>query len=84
MAAPGTDPESAEVTRIIERLRAGELPVAVACQTGAITAPGAAYARPRQRRSVRRTRGRNHLTGHGKPRDLGLGEEQGRSGQARC
>ena len=27
MAAPGTDPESAEATRIIERLRAGEPPV---------------------------------------------------------
>ena len=40
MAAPGTGPESAEVTRIIERLRAGEPPAAIARQTGAITEPG--------------------------------------------
>jgi hypothetical protein len=36
MAAPGTDPEAAEVTQIIERLRAGESPVEIARQTGAI------------------------------------------------
>jgi hypothetical protein len=36
MAAPGTGPESAEVTRIIERLRAGESPVAIACETEAL------------------------------------------------
>jgi hypothetical protein len=29
MAAPGTSPESTEVTRIIERLRTGESPVAI-------------------------------------------------------
>ena len=40
MAAPGTSPESAEVTRIIERLRTGESPVAIARQTGAIAEPG--------------------------------------------
>jgi hypothetical protein len=40
MAPPGTDPESAEVTRIIERLRAGESAVAIARQTGAIAGPG--------------------------------------------
>jgi hypothetical protein len=40
MAPPGTDPESAEVTRIIERLRAGESAVAIARQTGAIAWPG--------------------------------------------
>jgi len=39
MAAPGTDPESADVTRIIGRMRAGEAPVEIARQTGAI-APG--------------------------------------------
>jgi hypothetical protein len=39
MAAPGTDPESAEVTRIIERLQAGESPVAIARPTGAIAGP---------------------------------------------
>jgi hypothetical protein len=36
MAAPGTDPESADVTRIIERLRAGDSPVAIARETGAL------------------------------------------------
>jgi hypothetical protein len=40
MAAPGTSPESGEVTRIIERLRAGESPVAIARQTGAIAERG--------------------------------------------
>ena len=35
-AAPGTGPESADVTRIIERLRAGESPVAIARETGAL------------------------------------------------
>lgn len=39
LAAPGTDPESADVTQIIERLRAGEPPVAIARQTGALAAP---------------------------------------------
>ena len=34
MAAPGTSPESEDVTRIIERLRAGESPVAIARETG--------------------------------------------------
>jgi len=34
MAAPGTGPES-DVTRIIERMRAGESPVAIARETGA-------------------------------------------------
>jgi hypothetical protein len=37
MAAPGTDPEVTEVTRLIGRLRAGESPVEIARQTGAIT-----------------------------------------------
>jgi hypothetical protein len=36
MAAPGTEPESAEVTAIIERMRAGESPVAIARETGAL------------------------------------------------
>jgi len=36
MAAPGTGPESGDVTRIIERLRAGESPVVIARQTGAL------------------------------------------------
>jgi hypothetical protein len=40
MAAPGTDPESAEVTRIIGRLRAGEPPVAIARESGAVREPG--------------------------------------------
>jgi len=40
MAAPGTDPESTEVTQIIERMRAGEPPVEIARQTGAIARPG--------------------------------------------
>jgi hypothetical protein len=40
MAAPGTDPESAAVTSIIERMRAGESPVAIARETGAIGEPG--------------------------------------------
>jgi hypothetical protein len=39
MAAPGTDPESAEVTRIIERLRAGEPAVQIAREAGAIAGP---------------------------------------------
>jgi len=39
MAAPGTDPESTGVTWIIERLRAGESPVAIAQKTGAISEP---------------------------------------------
>ena len=30
MAAPGTDPESTEVTRLIERMWAGESPVEIA------------------------------------------------------
>jgi hypothetical protein len=40
MAAPGTDPESADVTSIIGRMRAGESPVAIARETGAIREPG--------------------------------------------
>jgi hypothetical protein len=36
MAAPGTGPESGDVTAIIERLRAGESPVAIARETGAL------------------------------------------------
>jgi hypothetical protein len=36
MAAPGTHPESPEVTRIIERVRAGESPEAIARETGAL------------------------------------------------
>jgi DNA-binding NtrC family response regulator len=36
MATPGTSPESADVTRIIKQLRAGESPVAIARETGAI------------------------------------------------
>jgi hypothetical protein len=40
MAAPGTSPESTEVTRIIERLRTGESPVAIARETEAIGEPG--------------------------------------------
>ncbi len=36
MAAPGTSTESGDVTGIIERLRAGESPVAIARETGAL------------------------------------------------
>jgi hypothetical protein len=36
MAAPGTSPESADVTRIIDRIRAGEAPVSIARETGAL------------------------------------------------
>jgi hypothetical protein len=36
MAAPGTSPESADVTRIIERLRAGDKPDVIARETGAL------------------------------------------------
>jgi hypothetical protein len=36
MAAPGTDPEAGDVTAIIERLRAGESPVAIVRETGAL------------------------------------------------
>jgi hypothetical protein len=41
MAAPGTSPESGDVTAIIERLRAGESPVAIARETGALVPPPA-------------------------------------------
>jgi hypothetical protein len=40
MAAPGTSPESGDVTRVIERMRAGEPPVAIARETGALAGPG--------------------------------------------
>ena len=40
MAPPGTDPESARVTSIIERMRAGKPAVAIARQTGALREPG--------------------------------------------
>jgi hypothetical protein len=40
MAAPGTGPESAEVIQVLERLRAGESPVAIARQTGALRERG--------------------------------------------
>lgn len=36
MAAPGTGPESADVARIIERMRAGDSPEAIARETGAL------------------------------------------------
>jgi hypothetical protein len=36
MAAPGTIPESADVTLIIERMRAGDSPEAIARETGAL------------------------------------------------
>ena len=36
MAAPGTGQESADVTAIIERMRAGESPVTIARETGAL------------------------------------------------
>jgi hypothetical protein len=36
MATPATGPEFADVTAIIERLRAGESPVAIARETGAL------------------------------------------------
>ena len=42
MARPGTDPESAAVTSIIERMRAGEPAVAIARETGAVPEPGPA------------------------------------------
>jgi hypothetical protein len=40
MAAPGTGRESADVTAIIERMRAGESPVAIARETGALRDSG--------------------------------------------
>jgi hypothetical protein len=40
MAAPGTDPESADVTVIIERMRADEPPEAIARETGTLPADG--------------------------------------------
>ena len=40
MAPPGTGPESAIVTSIIERMRAGESAVAIARETGAVREPG--------------------------------------------
>lgn len=40
MAAPGADPESADVTAIIERMRSGEPPEAIARETGALPADG--------------------------------------------
>jgi hypothetical protein len=40
MAPPGTDPESAQVTSIIKRMRAGEAAVAIARETGVIRGPG--------------------------------------------
>ena len=39
VAPPGTDPESAIVTSIIERMRAGEPAVAIARETGAVREP---------------------------------------------
>lgn len=36
MAAPGTSPEREDVTEIIERVRAGDSPVAIARETGAL------------------------------------------------
>jgi hypothetical protein len=39
MAPPGTDPESAAVTSIIERMRARESAVAIASETGAVRGP---------------------------------------------
>jgi hypothetical protein len=36
MAPPGTDPESVAVTSVIERMRAGEPPAAIARETGAV------------------------------------------------
>lgn len=38
-APPGTDPESAIVTSIIERMRAGEPAAAIARETGAVREP---------------------------------------------
>lgn len=40
LAAPGTSPESGEVTKIIERMRAGESPLAIARETRAVGEPG--------------------------------------------
>jgi len=40
MAAPGTDPESAAVTSMIERMRAEEPAVAIARENGAVREPG--------------------------------------------
>jgi hypothetical protein len=40
MAPPGTDPESAVVTSIIERMRAGKPARAIARETGAVREPG--------------------------------------------
>jgi hypothetical protein len=40
MTPPGTDPESAVVTSIIERMRAGESAMAIARETGVIREPG--------------------------------------------
>lgn len=46
MAVPGTSPEAGEVTRIIERLRAGESPTAIARDTGALDRATAALPAP--------------------------------------
>jgi hypothetical protein len=40
VAPPGTDPESAAVTSMIERMRTGESAVAIARETGAVREPG--------------------------------------------
>jgi hypothetical protein len=40
MATPGTSPESGDVTAIIERMRAGESPVSIARETGALPDSG--------------------------------------------
>ena len=67
MAAPGTSPESAEVTRIIERLRTGESPVAIARETGAISEPGPLQAGTERPASAGGTAASPAGTGHSSP-----------------
>ena len=67
MAAPGTSPESGEVTRIIERLRTGESPVAIARGTGAISEPGPLQAGTERPASAGGTAASPAGTGHSSP-----------------
>ena len=67
MAAPGTSPESPDVTRIIERLRTGESPAAIARETGAISEPGPLQAGTERPASAGGTAASPVGTGHSSP-----------------
>jgi hypothetical protein len=65
MATAGTSAESGDVTRIIERMRAGESPVAIAIGDGSAARAGrrpssAGRPRPGRRGRTRRIGGRSH------------------------